>query len=1314
MTKVCLTRSLSSLCLGKEVGRIEAQSGVLATPRQVRRRHSLINVHALAAPQPTGPSQSGLLRSETESAVIYPSRLARSLQSSDQLSPHVPETASSTSGAGSFPAVPHAVACMATAAEFPLLTGATRMAQVKGWVWLVNQSSAAERLVASLKHEYGEAEPDTTEHDDLASRLRIAQERLQRLEALGKRLRDAVLGEIRAAQSHENQTAENGNDPEGQDNTVWKLSRLSPDRMPIEFLALLPPSATAIDLAENKITEIPGGTFDRFNMLQRLNLSGNRITTLHRDSLRGLENLVALDLSGNAIDSMDPDALSTRLALEDITLSGNQLSALPRLPKRLRQANFSGNALTAIEPERLAWLTRLRVLNLNGNQLHAFKVPVTGLKRLRTLCLGFNHLTCLERSLMRLVPNLRTLMLADNRLTEITAQSMQGPPGHPSRLRRLSLAGNAIQRIEDGAFSGQLALQLLDLEDNRLCELSHIFPKTSALMRINLSHNLLRAIGDGLFDGMSNLRELDLSHNQIANVSEYALGAAAQASQDETLLHIRLHDNALDHFPVRLHRRGWVKVDLHNNHFTSTEAARLDASHHDGPGVTCVLRLTNFASHESGFNRWLGKPFTRLLGALRYVAEADTFYEFLHIFQRIGSPRTDLPAALHEKRARIAAALLDRVETLLPVLAADESVARQCFGALKSGLEGCGDRAMFAWWLMEIECRKQGILRASPDRLQLVQLGVWLHRMEKLLQFAKVLSARNTGNAAEAVEIQLWLFEALHHHVLGDLGRPQDMSMQILYKSAVLVDDDDLLEIQHQIAMAESADDYPEVLADYLQTQPFWLAHLGGDLAWQEMVQNFENALTRIETDYRSESFDLMAQFGYEADHPDYRVKQTALDTQRAQDLATTRAAYTRQTMAPVRTGLEQLAAHARARSLPPDTAETSAQRHAAGWQWLDQRIAQMQAEWLALPDEACDAETGRRGKRGTPTHANALYSCWQRWESLRASLRVLHELPTLPHPHNLSFDLSGLRLTDFPAALLGLLPQQTYFLKLSDNALEAIPDDAFSRFQQLEHLYLANNRLTALSNDSLCGLRHLRSLDLSHNQLIDIAPAALKGLHVLAEFDVRYNMLTEIPRLPGSVTLVMLDNNRIARVTADALRGLHQLRDLRLQRNAITSVQLPAGGLQSLVHLNLSENLLAALEAPMHGMPRLGTLDLSQNRLITIEAGVFGGLPHLTRLNLSSNRIETISDAAFSESVPTPPASVAVVRIALRHNRLTQLPSTMQWPSRHGAVLVDLRDNLFSADLIQSMLATQPDAMQGQATVLLLLKNPLVESEQA
>lgn len=1245
MNKVRLTRSLSALCLARQVESADARSTPIAPSCLARRRHSQIGMQSMVTGLSPGPSQSGRIRNEVEPTAGLPRRLEDLLCSPCPPSPHVASLITSpipTSTLRSVLPHPHTIARITEARVFQLLafTDGVDGARVKAWKWLAEQTVVAHCLARDLKHRYERSEPGADEQDELADRLKAALERLQDLDALGQRLRAIAQGHT----------------PQAQDDTVWKLNRLSPARMPIEFLALLPPSATVIELAGNGITDVPDGAFERFGALQRLNLSDNHITTVHRQSWRGLEQLAELDLSSNAICTIDIASLSALGALKKLKLDGNDLSALPRLPKGLEQANFAANAITAVAPDHLEGLSRLQRLNLNSNRLETFRPPVTGLKALEVLCLGYNRLTQLDRALMRLVPHLSTLVLADNRLSEITRESMQGAPGYPSRLANLTLAGNAIDRIERGAWFGHTALKLLDLGGNRLTSLADIFPKTPTLMHINLSHNLLRAIDHDIFAGMPNLRKLDLSHNQIAEIAKRIFGAPTLVPPVE-LMHIKLDDNELERFSVELPRRGWIRVDLHNNRFTPEEAARLEASNRDDLGAAAVLRLTNFPDHERDFGRWLGAPMTRLLGALRYVTEVDTLYEFLHTVRRIGSHRGALPPPLRERRERILAALLDRVETLLPELIADPGHAGRYFQALKSGLAGCGDRAMFAWWLMEIECRKQRILQASPDRLQLVQLGVWLHRLEKLLQFAKVLSARSTGNAAEAVEIQLWLLEALHHLLLGELGRPMDTSIQILYKSAVLLHDDDLLDIQQQIAMAESADDYPQVLTGYLQTQPFWQMHLAGDPVWQSAVQGLADGLLQIEVEYRAASITLMESHDYDAGDPAYRAAQTELDTQRAKDISAVREDHARRMILPVRDSLQRLTERAEEssrRAHETDTGDALAQRHADGWQWLDNHINRLQTEWQDC-QRTVEASVPQRGRRQRArSSADKLRDRLQRWKFLRAWLGKLHEMEMLPHPRNLSFDFSGLGLTEFPSELLGLLPEQTYFIKLSENAITTLPENAFSRFSRLEYLHLANNRLTIVDGGSLRGLRRLRLLDLSANHLVRIAPTAFQYLVALEECDARQNALVELPWLPRNVRSALFDHNKIVHVGPDALRGLHQLTQLRLQQNEITTLELPAGGLPALTDLNVSKNHLTVFDVPVHRMPKLLSLDLSQNRIKRILPIAFdrpGGRDLvLQKLNLAGNQLQSIEPHLF-----TPLQQLS--HLELQGNRLTTLP---------------------------------------------------------
>lgn len=148
--------------------------------------------------------------------------------------------------------------------------------------------------------------------------------------------------------------------------------------------------------------------------------------------------------------------------------------------------------------------------------------------------------------------------------------------------------------------------------------------------------------------------------------------------------------------------------------------------------------------------------------------------------------------------------------------------------------------------------------------------------------------------------------------------------------------------------------------------------------------------------------------------------------------------------------------------------------------------------------------------------------------------------------------------------------------LRLSSNALFAIPAHMFTQFKNLEKLLLNNNNISAIQPDAVDGLSKLQILDLDSNELKNIP--SLDGLAQLKILQLGNNGITRIK--PGAfknftnLHSLGLSVNDIVTIEADTFKGLSNLESLGLEGNKIT--QLPGNafnGLASLQDLNLEEN---------------------------------------------------------------------------------------------------------------------------------------------
>ena len=199
-----------------------------------------------------------------------------------------------------------------------------------------------------------------------------------------------------------------------------------------------------------------------------------------------------------------------------------------------------------------------------------------------------------------------------------------------------------------------------------------------------------------------------------------------------------------------------------------------------------------------------------------------------------------------------------------------------------------------------------------------------------------------------------------------------------------------------------------------------------------------------------------------------------------------------------------------------------------------------LKAEATATIDEGvCDRDPAVRDelRRARPCEAVADLS---RWTSLRlrdAGLDRLRGEDLLQLSNLLLLDVSGNRLSAFPAAALAALPN-LWSLQLRSNRIDALP--AGLKHPALRLLDLSGNRLAALPANALSGFTGLRRLRLSGNALAALPGGAFAGL--------------------GSLRALRLDGNRLADLPAGLFAGLGALEELHLHGNPGAPFMLAVG----------------------------------------------------------------------------------------------------------------------------------------------------------
>ena len=121
--------------------------------------------------------------------------------------------------------------------------------------------------------------------------------------------------------------------------------------------------------------------------------------------------------------------------------------------------------------------------------------------------------------------------------------------------------------------------------------------------------------------------------------------------------------------------------------------------------------------------------------------------------------------------------------------------------------------------------------------------------------------------------------------------------------------------------------------------------------------------------------------------------------------------------------------------------------------------------------------------------------------------------------------------------------------LDLSGNSLVSIPPNAFSQLSRLEVLRLDNNNINVLEDQACAGLVSLKTLSLANNQLVALPPELFSG--------------------PSSrLEELYLQNNSLSVLAPGLFAPLEHLLVLNLSRNELTNDWVTSASLSPLVRL--------------------------------------------------------------------------------------------------------------------------------------------------
>ncbi|KAL0830676.1 hypothetical protein ABMA28_002813 [Loxostege sticticalis] len=351
-----------------------------------------------------------------------------------------------------------------------------------------------------------------------------------------------------------------------------------------------------LDLSHNDLTSqwIKKGTFVGLLRMVILNLSYNRLTKIDRDMFQDLYSLQKLNLEHNDITFIDEHAFEELRNLHSLTLSNNNLvhihTHLFTDLHVLHELFIDNNKIKHIDDNAFDNMTTIEDLSLNDNFLASIPNSIRKLRSLKSLDIGNNNITHLNRENFRGLSELFGLRLVDNKVVYLNEDTFE----HLPQLQVLNLASNKIKHVAPGCFHKNINLKLLRMDGNEITKFDGIFTALNSLVWLNMSSNKIitfdfrsfpnslewldlnenyieNFINDDMYSNV-NIKLLDLSHNNLSHLTVTSIPQSVEK--------LYLNDNNIEHIQVGTFSklRRLSTVTLNNNKLVQLDmnAFRLD------------------------------------------------------------------------------------------------------------------------------------------------------------------------------------------------------------------------------------------------------------------------------------------------------------------------------------------------------------------------------------------------------------------------------------------------------------------------------------------------------------------------------------------------------------------------------------------------------------------------------------------------------------------------------------------------------------------------------------------------------------------
>ncbi|RWR73555.1 receptor-like protein 12 [Cinnamomum micranthum f. kanehirae] len=236
---------------------------------------------------------------------------------------------------------------------------------------------------------------------------------------------------------------------------------------------------------------------ENFSLLENLDLARNNLSGHFGNSISGLKRLQHLDLHSNILtDEGISTWISNLTSLTSLSLEYNKLKGSDTM-------------------RGLCGLSALKSLYLHDNHLNNFPMCMGNFSLLEELTLFHNNLSGLFSNAVPGLKRLKVLYLGSNHLTD---DGISPWISNLTSLTNLFLENNTLKGSDNmRGLCGLSALTTLYLDDNYLSSLPICMGNFSLLENLELPQNNLSSLFGNSIPGLKRLKYLDLHSNQLTD-----------------------------------------------------------------------------------------------------------------------------------------------------------------------------------------------------------------------------------------------------------------------------------------------------------------------------------------------------------------------------------------------------------------------------------------------------------------------------------------------------------------------------------------------------------------------------------------------------------------------------------------------------------------------------------------------------------------------------------------------------------------------------------------------------------------------------